>query len=437
MKDAMKAAPDDTLWHARSGAGPRLAPLAGDARADVVIVGGGFLGLSAALAFAERRIDAIVLEGGEIGAGASGRNAGFVVPHFSRADPAAVRAALAPPQAERLLRIVETGAERVFDLSRRLDLGREAEQVGWLQPAHSAAAARMLEARVAEWQARGRPVTFLSPAEIAERTGTGIYRGALADASGGVVNPLALARGMARLAAEAGARIHTGTPVALMRADAGGWTLTTATGATVGADRVLLATNAGTFGAAGPLGRAAVPLHVYQIATRPLDAATRARIAPQRQPVSDTRTNIFTYRLDADDRLISGGMALVPVAAEARMARRIARRLADELALPAVPEVEHVWRGTAAMTQTALPLLARHGEGAFGAVGCNGRGVAFTTRFGAALADWMADGADPAEAPLPLEPPRPVPLRPLARMAPSLILLRGMRADRRAMRETP
>lgn len=435
MKDAMKVGEPETLWHARTAPGPRLDPLAADARADVAILGAGFLGLSAALAFAEEGISAIVLDAGEIGSGASGRNAGFVVPHFSRVDPNTIASALAPPFADRLLSLVETGGDRVFALAERMALGREAEQVGWLQPAHSAAAAEALQSRVGAWQARGRPVTFLSRAEIAERTGTAIYHGALCDASGGMINPLALARGMARLASEAGARVHVRTPVTTMEKTARGFALTTRDGHTILADRVLVATNAGTHGAAHWLGATVLPLIVYQIATEPLDAGTVARIAPHRQPASDTRTNIFTYRLDADDRLISGGMALVPVAAEGRMARRIVRRLAHELGLPAVPDVDYVWRGTAAMTPTGLPLLADHGGGAYGAVGCNGRGVAFTTVFGAALARWMAAGADPAAAPVPLAAAKALPMRPLARMALSAVLLKGMFADRRARRQ--
>ena len=296
-------------------------------------------------------------------------------------------------------------------------------------------AQRPAQARVAAWQARGRPVSWLSAGETAEQTGMGLYHGALADASGGVVNPLALARALAGAAAERGARIHVRLPVKTMEAVAGGWRLVTEAGAEVRADRVLVATNAGTWGAARPLGATVLPLQVYQIATEPLDAATVARISPRREPVSDTRTNIFTYRLDADDRLISGGMALLPVAAERRMAKRIARRLAAELRLDGVPEVAYVWRGTAAMTRSALPSLVALGPGAFGAVGCNGRGVAFTNVLGGALARWMIAGSDPAAAPLQVTAPEPLPMRGPGRLAPSLVLLRGMWADARAMRE--
>lgn len=428
----MTSAIGTLLWDATAPPGPVTTPLVADATTQVAIVGAGFLGLAAAAALAGAGVDVVVVEAGEVGAGASGRNAGFVVPHFSRADPATLAQRLPQPVAERLLALLESGADRVFELAREADLGRQAEQHGWLQPAQGAEAAVTLQKRVEMWQARGRPVRWLDRATVAERTGMAVYDGALEDLSGGMINPLAFVRALARRALAAGARLHTHTAALDIVARGQGHALRLSTGATLRAGRVLLASNAGTFGAARPLGRNVVPLSVYQIATAPLPADIVARIAPRRQPVSDTRTNIFTYRLDADNRLISGGMALVPYAAEARMARRIVERLARELSLARVPQVEHVWRGTAAMTSDGMPLLTTLGNGIFAAVGCNGRGVAFTTVLGEALGQWIAAGADPAVAPVPLAPSRPLPVRGLAQWAPSLVLLRGLWADHRA-----
>lgn len=426
----MMAAPGIPLWQATAMPGPATAPLATDATAGVAIVGAGFLGLSAAAALAGAGQDVVVVEAAGIGAGASGLNAGFVVPHFSRADPATLAERLPQPMAERMLALLESGADRVFALAAEAELGRQAEQTGWLQPAHDAQAAEALKRRVAMWQARGRPVHWLDATTIAGRTGTSFYHGALEDLSGGMINPLAYLRGLARRAIAAGARVHTQTAALDLVAAKGGHALRLSTGATLHARRVLLATNAGTSGAARPLGRTVLPLSVYQIATEPLSPAVVARIAPRRQPVSDTRTNIFTYRLDADNRLISGGMALIPHGAEARMARRIVGRLARELELAEVPKPAYVWRGTAAMTGDGLPLLTTPGDGVIGAVGCNGRGVAFTTVLGEALGAWIAAGADPQQAPLPLVQARALPVRGLARWAPSLVLLRGLWADR-------
>lgn len=423
-----------TLWHATTAQPPpRPAPDAG-AQADVAIIGGGFLGLSCALHLAQAGLSVRLLEARRIGSGASGRNAGFVVPHFSRADPAMIRARLGQTQGAALLALLASGGEMVFDLARHAGLGPQAEPVGWLQPAHSAQMARALQARVRDWQALGRPVEWLDARAMQARSGMRVYHGALRDASGGMINPLAYALGLARLAEKAGAHLHEQCPVTRLERRADGWALHSPA-APLRAARVLLASNAETLGAARPLGRAVLPLNVHQIATEPLDDETLSRIAPNREPASDTRTNIFTWRLDAENRLISGGMALWPFGAGARMPRKILARAVRELRLPPATRLAHAWQGTAAMTTDALPLLAELAPGLIGAVGCNGRGVAFTTALGRALAQSLAD--DGAPLPLPANPARPIPFRPLARHAPALVLARGLWSDARALRQPP
>lgn len=424
----------DTLWLATSGEAPSFPSLKGDVAARVAIVGGGFTGLSAALHIARSGADVVLLEARRIGWGASGRNAGFVVPNFSKADPAGVIAKLGHSKGEALLALVGSGGDRVFEHAQYAGLGRQAERNGWLQPAHSPAAAAMLRKRVEIWKQLGRPVEWLDEAETARRTGMDIYHGALADRSGGMINPLAYAWGLARLAEAAGARIMERTVVAAIEAAGGGWRLDTADG-TVRADMVLLCTNAETAGAAARLARSVIPLGVYQMATDPLPADLVRAFSPNREPVSDTRSNIFTYRLDAENRLISGGMALVPFGAERRMGARIASRLAAELGLGDVPRVAHVWRGTAAVTTDFLPHIFTYGPGFVGVTACNGRGVAMTTMMGEVLAS-MVGGVPLAALPVPAGPPPVIPFRPLAAFAPSAVLAKGMWSDHRTTRRS-
>ncbi len=426
------ARPPDTLWRRTAGSRPVLGRLDRNAEAEVVVIGGGFTGLSAALHLARRGVEVMLVEAYEIGWGASGRNAGFVVPNFSKADPASVMARLGPDKGRLLLELVGRGGERVFSLAEEAGLGRQAEQNGWLQPAHSAATATVLRQRVRDWQALRDTVHWLDARETAARTGMVIYHGALADSSGGMINPLAYAWGLARLAQAAGAQLLEGTLVTEVTEAGGGWRVETANGQ-IRARKVVLCTNADDEGVARRLARQVIPLQVYQIATEPLSRADTDRFSPNREPVSDTRSNIFTFRLDADNRLISGGMAIVPWGAERRMGRRIARRLASELHLASVPRVEHVWRGTAAVTTDFLPHIYRLGPGFLGATGCNGRGVAMTTMLGEVLADALI-GAGPDELPVPVSEPVPVPMRALARAAPSVFLMQGLWNDWRTTR---
>ncbi len=420
---------DRTVWSATAGPRPSAQPLAA-ARVDVAVVGAGFTGLTAAWHLARRGARVAVLEADVVGSGASGVNAGFVVPNFAKADPAAVIQRLGPERGRRLLDAIGQGADRVFATVRDHGLECDAEPVGWMHVAHAPATLPVLQARAAAWAALGRPVRMLDAAEARALTGARRCAGALFDASGGMLHPLNYLYGLARLAQAAGAVLHEQARVDRIARDGGGWRLAVG-GRTLAAEQVLLCTNAAASGAARQLARTVVPLRVYQVATVPLPAALARRIAPGRTPLADTRANLFTLRLTRDNRLISGGMAVVPLGARRRMARRIAARLAAELGLPEPPRIDYAWRGIAAMSPDFLPHIHAFGPGFWGGIGCNGRGIAVTAVLGEALAD-AAAGVAPADLPIPVAPARPIPFHPLAQMAPSVAIMRAMWADRRS-----
>ena len=110
-----------TLWHATA---PELEPfpaLAGPVEADLLVVGGGFAGLSTALHAAEAGLSVVLIEAHRIAWGASGRNAGFVVPNFAKVDPDDLRRSLGPA-AERLIGMAACRVDLVFELIRRQGL---------------------------------------------------------------------------------------------------------------------------------------------------------------------------------------------------------------------------------------------------------------------------------------------------------------------------
>ncbi|NLS17352.1 FAD-binding oxidoreductase [Rhizobium sp. P40RR-XXII] len=420
-----------TLWTLTAGPAPELSRDV-PSRSDVVVIGGGFTGLTAALHLARAGRSVIVPEAGRLGAGASGMNAGFVVPNFAKADPATVRQKLPRDRADALLSLVGIGADEVFATIAEEKISCDAAQTGWLQPAYGDDMAAILRQRAQDWTELGRPVEFLDARAIQDETGMDIYSGGLIDHSGGTIHPLNYLYGLAGAVMRRGGAICENSMVERVERHGGTWRVSLA-GHEIETDAVILATNAFTDGIAARMGRTGVPLKVYQVATKPIDAETVARIARHRRPVGDTRSNLFTYRLDRDNRLISGGMAINPIGAFDRVGRAVVDRLASELRLPRHPGVEIVWSGMAIMTPDFLPRLYRFGDGFFGGIGCNGRGVAMTAQLGQILAR-LALGETAASLPIPLQSSRPLPFHRFTPVVASLALAHARFEDWRTAR---
>ncbi len=137
-----------SLWADSAPPPPITAPLPEGAHtADLVVIGAGFTGLSAALHATTRGARVIVLEAAEIGWGASGRNNGLVIPAMTRADPDVLVQTFGGEKGERLVRLIGESADHLFDLVRQHDIRCEAVQQGWIQPAHRPSCARSLSDR--------------------------------------------------------------------------------------------------------------------------------------------------------------------------------------------------------------------------------------------------------------------------------------------------
>jgi len=417
-----------SLWHAVSRNRRERPALQGGLDVDLAIVGGGFAGLSTALHAAEKGISVAVLDAEIIAWGATGRNAGFVVPNFAKMDPDSIVAHLGPERGERLIDFAAGSADLVFGLIKRHGIDCDAVQNGWIQPAHSPAALEKVKSRAGQWAWRDRPAVTLDRQDVEALTGARGYVGGWMDRSGGVLNPVAYANGLAGAAQKAGAKIFERTPVTSVDRVVDGWSLKTPSGS-ARAGKVLIATNA-YGGSLNPLlQRSYFPLKIFQIATEPLPRDVRTRLLPGGQGVGDTRRNLFTFRFDADNRLISGGMHILSAGADTRVPHTIWRRLASHLDLPDLPPLAYGWSGMAAVEPDFLPHLLDLGPGLIAGRACNGRGIAMTTAMGKVLADW-ATGTEARDLPLPFARPAPIPFHALLRHAPNMLLGWSMLRDR-------
>lgn len=412
-----------SLWAGVTPARAATAPLAGEVRADVAIVGAGFTGLSTALALAERGRSVVVVEAAAVGWGASGRNNGQVIPTMTGAEPDTM-ARTHGETGERFARLVADSAGNLFDLVRRHAIACEAEQTGWFQPAHSPGRVKLSAARVEAWARRGAPVRLLDRAETAALIGSTDWYGGMLNTSGGHVNPLAFARGLADAGLAAGVRLFEGTPARSLEKTPAGWVVTTPTGRVV-ADRVLLASNgytdAFTPGLAPRIAHSLIPVLSWQMATAPQSDAVRASVLPGRQALSDTHGDLRFFRWDARGRLVTGGALILPFDGARRLKALVGERLGKIFPQMGVPTFDFVWNGRIGMTADRMPRFHRVDEGLWTWAACNGRGVALSTALGPVFADAL-DGADPKDLPVPVTPVRPYPLHAVATLvAPAML----------------
>ena len=235
----------DSLWAATAEPAPVTQPLDTDRQVDVAIVGAGFTGLRTALTLAGAGAQVVVLDAGDIGWGASGRNGGQVNP-IGHEAPEVIRQRWRSSHdekfAERYLSMTIQSADELFSLVREHGIVCDADQGGWIRAVHGPAALPAFEKLYQGWLAAGADLRWIDRAQLQEISGCHCYRAGWIARQGGSVQPLSYARGLAAAALAAGAGIHTHTEVSALKPSAVGWTLVTDRG-NVSAKQVIVGTN--------------------------------------------------------------------------------------------------------------------------------------------------------------------------------------------------
>ena len=357
-------------------------------RTDAVVIGGGYTGVSAARALAQAGASVTVLERATLGAGASTRNGGFVLPGFKRDARwlvhklGAVRARELHEASRAAVRFVEAF------------LGSEAPDCDYRKSGHLLLAAKPAHYAELEREAEVlgkvfRHETQLVPrARMGEELGATAYHGALLDPEGAAVNPAKLYWKLAAAARRAGATFVEDVEVQHLHRSAGRFMVRTSRG-TLGAKDVVVATDGYTDGVVGALRRRVVPIGSFLIATAPLGASVARALIPRDRVVSDTRHLLSYFRIAADTRMLFGGR----VAFGKVRIQEVIKRLADTMCtlFPRLlgTDVDYHWSGSVGATMDQLPHAGVR-DGVHYALGYNGHGVALATYLGARLGETVA-----------------------------------------------
>ncbi|WJH41552.1 FAD-binding oxidoreductase [Aliirhizobium terrae] len=388
------------LWERTAPPAPVTSPLEGSVSADVVIVGGGYTGLSAALHLAERGTNVVLLEATEIGFGGAGRNVGLINAGMW-VMPDDFPKELGDHYGERALDLLGNGPYFVRELIEKHGIACELETSGTLHCAVGAEGMTELEERARQWQKRGAPVTILDAAETERRIGTKAYAGSLLDMRAGTLQPLAYARGLAHAAVKAGAELHTGSAV-IGTAEPNGRKIVRTARGEVSADWIIVATDAYSTGPWVEVRREQVHLPYFNLATKPLSANLRRSILPNSEGCWDTKEILSSFRMDQAGRLVFGSVGALRgsgLSVHKAWARRSLKRLFPQLG---DVEFEAEWYGKIGMTDNALPSFHKFGRNVIGFSGYNGRGISPGTNFGKVLARHILGEISEQDLPLPL-----------------------------------
>ncbi|HKJ51643.1 MAG TPA: FAD-binding oxidoreductase [Gammaproteobacteria bacterium] len=392
---------ENSLWGATAIDNPVEDRLRESLRADVLVVGGGYTGLSSALHLAEQGVDVVLLEARSIGFGGSGRNAGLVNAGVWK-DPRHVKRQLGDDMGERFYLALRDSPALVFDLIERFSMNCDAHRGGTVHIAHSTAAMKTLEDRCRQLQALGAGVELIDGPAAARISASPCYRyGGILDPGAGTIHPLNYVRSLALAALGAGARIFQDSAITGLEPVQDRWLAKTADGE-VSAERVILATNAYADRNNPEVRASTVPVFIFQCASEPLEPELAERVIPGRQGLWDTQILMTSSRLDSAGRLVmssAGRLAGYQRAPRENWMTRNRNRL-----FPQARGLrwEYYWSGQVGVTDSKILRVQSLGPGIYAPAGYNGRGIGPGTVIGRHLAEALVRD-DLRDFPFPVE----------------------------------
>lgn len=385
------------LWLDQEACPDLLPQLDGDTKCQLLIVGGGYTGLWAAMQAKEQlpELDVILIEASAIGDGASGRNGGFLSSTLAHGDLNADFHF--PGETDRLDELGEQNLREFIDTLDRHKIDARYQNVGeLLVSTHPARVAALRESYEAQ-KASGADVVWFDESEVRKEVNSPTFFAGIWGREGkdGLIDPAYLCWGLKRAVLDLGVRIFEATPMLSMNSDGPGMKLETPSGS-IRCDRILLGTNAFP----NPVRRArrsVIPVWDYAFATEPLTAAQLDAIGWRRRQGVGNDTNMFYYtRMTHDNRITWGGGGEVTYYYGSRTDQGVAddperfARLSKHF-FETFPQLEgirfsHRWSGIIASTTRfcMAPGVAYDGRVSW-AIGYTGMGVS-ASRFGARIA---------------------------------------------------
>jgi len=362
-----------------------FAPPEGDIETEVLVVGGGYCGLSAALHLAGAGKQVTLIDAQRVGWGASGRNGGQL--HSGqRLDQMMLEKMLGPKPARVLWDVAESAKTLVRSLIAQHQIDCDyAPGIVIADHKRRFVADTELYVDYLRTVYHYDRISFLDDKELSDRIGTDVYHGGSLDWGAGHLNPLKYALGLARAARDAGVTIHERTRA--LAVERGKPVRVLTDHGTITANRLLVAAN-GYLGLLVPeVAEHVMPINSYIAATEPMDEARARALIPDNVAVADSRFVVNYYRLSPDHRMLFGGRESYGYKDPADIAGAIRRRMLSIYPQLEDLRIEYDWGGTLGITMNRMPYLMRLDDNILNASGFSGHGVAMATMGGALMAE--------------------------------------------------
>jgi gamma-glutamylputrescine oxidase len=375
-----------TSWYAQTANPfPALPSLKGDHHAEVCIIGAGYTGLGAALRLAEQGVAVIVLEGAQVGSGASGRNGGQI--HTGqRRDQEWLEQTMGPEDAMALWRLSEDAKAHLHSLISRHTIECDLKS-GMIHARHRPRGEDQDRAWSDHMASRYGydQVRLVDRDALNHELGTDVYFGGTIDEGGGHLHPLNFALGLGQAALKSGAQIFEQSRALSWRKTAQGMEVTTAKGKVT--CKGLILTGDGYIDGLSPdLEARVMPINNFILATAPLGELAD-EIIRKDGAVADSRFVINYFRKSSDGRLLFGGGENYSPWFPSDLSEFVRHHMLKIYPrLKAVP-ITHAWGGTLGITMNRMPYVRALGPGIVAAAGYSGQGVMLAPYFGKLLAD--------------------------------------------------
>ncbi|RLQ20178.1 FAD-dependent oxidoreductase [Seongchinamella sediminis] len=367
----------------------RYPALAQSIEADVCVIGAGLAGSSLGLHLARAGLAVAVLEARQPGWGASGRNAGHVLPTL-RSRSVFQRF---PDGGRAFLEAFREHHTIPFDLAREYAIDCDAIRSGYLHATQREGTFEELKQRSRFWrQLQGQAVDWLGAVEMREMTGSDYYAHGVLYRDGGRVNPYLFTNGLIRAAIGHGARVFGDSAALRLQAEGRRWRVSTQAGSVI-AGRVVLCTNAYP----GPIEPRVrdnfYPLTAYGITTEPLPEALAEQIMPGGATLAQEPVDLHPFLIDRHRRIVVSSLPTTTRPADgdwhfAQHLRWIHRTW------PATREanirLQHYWTGRVALRDEEFPGVFELHPGVYGLMHFNAWGNVMAPLMGKLLAEGLA-----------------------------------------------